>query len=532
MPRQVQTTIDFVARKSPRAVVKCESPFAKKLEKLQLKTPTTKTPAKAVTDENCSSPALKTPSKRGVSRNLFDNKAANGENDNVSPTKLRKFASPTTKETPKKSDQIVSPYERAKYLLNSSYVEDLVHRDTECDQIRMFVEDCFKDKQASSLYISGVPGTGKTLCVGNVLGKLRKTHNFKHISINCMDCINPTAIYSKIVDAYGLKSPKTAKCNLDLIEKKIVTPSKGKVTFTVVVLDEIDKLENQNLDVLYTIFDLPRIVDSRLILIGIANTFDFTTRTLSRFHKLKVNSVIQINFHPYSKEQVKGIVESRLKQIASLEPLFNATSIELCARKVAMHSGDVRKALHVCRRAIELAENESRTNNHPRPLKTTNDDCQNLGSPRKRMNNDAAVTIKQVSVSHIMQVLNEVYGSKTSTARPDGTLLPTQQQVILCSLLLFANYRSRREVEVTKLYQIFTRVCKVKSIGFEIGNNSEFLSMCQLLETKGYVSLKSAKETSFAKISLNVNEEDIEAMMTDRNLFKSILSDSSFLKGH
>jgi cell division control protein 6 len=386
-------------------------------------------------------------------------------------------------------------------------------------------------KPPKGVIFYGPPGTGKTLCVDNVIHKLRKNYVFKYMSINCMDCRTPNAVYAKIVDQYGLKSPRTPIENLDVIERKIVTPTKGKAPFTVLVLDEIDKLETKGQDVLYSLFELPRASQSKLLLIGIANTLDFTTRALSRFRSFKLSDVTELNFQPYTKEQVKGIVESRLKQIASQEELFNPTSLELCARKVATHSGDVRKALHICRRAIELAESDSRlSTSSQKTLKSTNDDGLNPGSPRKRRNTEMVAPIQQVSVVHIMKVLNEVYGSKTVTVQSGASsALPTQQQIILCSLLLFAKYRSLREVDLTKCYQIFARVCNKKSIGFDVGNTSEFKSMCQLLESKGYVSVKSTKEISLAKLSLTVNEEDIEAMMTDKNLFKSILADNSYL---
>ena len=35
-------------------------------------------------------------------------------------------------------------------------------------------------------------------------------------------------------------------------------------------------------------------------------------------------------------------------------------AIQLCARRVAAMSGDVRKALNVCRRAVEMVESEQR----------------------------------------------------------------------------------------------------------------------------------------------------------------------------
>ncbi|KAI1292096.1 Cell division control protein 6 -like protein [Halotydeus destructor] len=389
-----------------------------------------------------------------------------------------------------------------------------------------FVSNRLEEEVAGSLYISGAPGTGKTLCVSHVLKHLEKKHSFKSVFVNCMDCRTPNAIYSKIVSGYGLLSPKTPTASLELIENKIVTPSKKRSKFTVVILDEIDKLECKNQEVLYTLFDLPRRYDSRLILIGISNTLDFTKRSLSRMLHLEFDNVVEMNFRPYSKDQVKGIIEMRLKEVTANCPLFNPSAIELCARKVAMHSGDVRKALHICRRALELAESERSLASKSNPiLKSTSDDGQNENSPRKRKALNETPT--EVLVSHVMKVMNEVYGSQT-TKQPGKDVLPTQQQIILCSILIHSKKNNRKEVDLSKCYQIFSKICREKSIGYEIGNNSEFISMCHLLESKGFICIKPHSNRIQKIITLAIDEQDIEDMMTDRNLFKAILNDKAF----
>jgi Cdc6-like AAA superfamily ATPase len=40
--------------------------------------------------------------------------------------------------------------------------------------------------------------------------------------------------------------------------------------------------------------------------------------------------------------------------------VVDASAVQLCARKVAAGSGDVRKALNVCRRAVELVHSAQR----------------------------------------------------------------------------------------------------------------------------------------------------------------------------
>ena len=42
------------------------------------------------------------------------------------------------------------------------------------------------------------------------------------------------------------------------------------------------------------------------------------------------------------------------------EPVMEATAVQFCARKVAAVAGDMRKALDICRRAVEMVEAEVR----------------------------------------------------------------------------------------------------------------------------------------------------------------------------
>ncbi|OMP14216.1 hypothetical protein COLO4_00168 [Corchorus olitorius] len=54
-----------------------------------------------------------------------------------------------------------------------------------------------------------------------------------------------------------------------------------------------------------------------------------------------------ITFRAYSKDQILSILQERLLALPYI--VFQQQALELCARKVAAASGDMRKALCVCR---------------------------------------------------------------------------------------------------------------------------------------------------------------------------------------
>jgi cell division control protein 6 len=83
------------------------------------------------------------------------------------------------------------------------------------------------------------------------------------------------------------------------------------------ILDEIDQIEKsiKSTSDLYKIFEWPFLSKSKLTLIGIANSLDFTERMLPRLELKPDCKPIIINFTPYSKEDMIMIVKDRLKEL-------------------------------------------------------------------------------------------------------------------------------------------------------------------------------------------------------------------------
>lgn len=62
----------------------------------------------------------------------------------------------------------------------------------------------------------------------------------------------------------------------------------------------------------------------------------------------------RLTFSPYTHQQLQEIVTARLNGLS----VFDKDAIQLVARKVASLSGDARRALDICRRAVEIAQRE------------------------------------------------------------------------------------------------------------------------------------------------------------------------------
>lgn len=130
-------------------------------------------------------------------------------------------------------------------------------------------------------------------------------------------------------------------------------PHGGRACMTLLVVDEIDVLITKDQSVLYNLFEWPMRPGARLTVIGISNTHDLDDRVLPRISSRLASA--KLAFAPYNKDNLVAIMHQRL-QLAGCRDLFNESSLQFAARKVAASTGDMRRALELLRRSAELAE--------------------------------------------------------------------------------------------------------------------------------------------------------------------------------
>nr|XP_019603103.1 PREDICTED: cell division control protein 6 homolog isoform X2 [Rhinolophus sinicus] len=399
-------------------------------------------------------------------------------------------------------------YQQAKLVLNTAVPDQLPAREKEMDIIRNFLREHICGKKAGSLYISGAPGTGKTACLSRILQDLKKLKGFKTIMLNCMSLRSAQAVFPAIAQEIcqeGVSKP-AGKDVMRKLENHL-TAQKGPMI--VLVLDEMDQLDSKGQDVLYTLFEWPWLSNSRLVLIGIANTLDFTDRILPRLQAREKCKPWLLNFPPYTKNQIAIILQDRLNQASKDQVLDNA-AIQFCARKVSAVSGDVRKALDVCRRAIEIVESDVKSQTILKPLS----ECK---SPSE------SLVPKRVGLIHISQVISEVDGNRMTLSQEGAQdSFPLQQKILVCSLLLLTRQLKIKEVTLGKLYEAYSNVCRKQQVASV--DQSECLSLSGLLEARGILELKKNKETRFTKVSLKIEEKEIEHALKDKALIGNILA--------
>lgn len=140
-------------------------------------------------------------------------------------------------------------------------------------------------------------------------------------------------------------------------------------------------------------------------------------------------------------------------------------AIELCARKVAAATGDLRKALDVCRQAIEMVESEIKRkrlaqHHEPDSLSRT-PSSSTLPSPCieqaiKVVHVKEPHSIKssshnldeapKVTITHMLKVLTTVFGSPTVQKIKE---LNFQHKVVLGTLIIMGKMRRAKVGDIT-----------------------------------------------------------------------------------
>uniref|UniRef100_A0A673JBC7 Cell division control protein n=1 Tax=Sinocyclocheilus rhinocerous TaxID=307959 RepID=A0A673JBC7_9TELE len=397
-----------------------------------------------------------------------------------------------------------SGYQSVKQALHTAVPERLLSREAERAAIVSFLENHVVAEKPSSLYISGAPGTGKTACLNCVLQEQKALlKGVQTVLINCMNLRSSHAIFPLLGERLGVP-----KGNSEARLEKLLTSSGPTV---LLVLDEMDQLDSKSQEVLYTIFEWPYLPNSRVCLIGIANALDLTDRILPRLQAKPHCRPKLLNFPPYSREELNAIVQDRLTQVSG-EGVLDAAAVQFCARKVSAVSGDARKALDICRRAVEIVEAADRSKMASEPA----------ASPKEMRDLSLLVAVSRVSVPQVARVLTEVYGDRMASGSGDGESFPLQQKLLVCCLLLIVRNGKSKEVQLGKLCEVYSKLCKQRQVG-GVGQ-TECLSLCSLLESRGIFTLKKAKEARLTKISLKIEERDVENALKDRTLLGSILA--------
>ncbi|KAL5710384.1 AAA ATPase [Ranunculus cassubicifolius] len=389
----------------------------------------------------------------------------------------------------------------------------IVCREEEQKKVLDFCKSCVEEEKASSLYVCGCPGTGKTLSLEKVKINLldwAKEAGFPQpniLSVNCTTLGNTNEIFTKILETCQPRKKVNGTSSALQQLQKMFSQKKlsSSEKMMIVIADELDYLITRDRSVLHDLFMLTSFPYSRCILIGIANALDLADRFLPKLQALNCKPMV-VTFRAYSKDQILRILQQRLAALPF--DVFHPQALELCARKVAAACGDMRKALSVCRSAIEILEAELRDSNH----------TVNLSEP----DNTSTVALLKpdsniIKIDHISMAVSRTLASTIVNVIQS---LPQHQQILLCSMVkLFRG--SKKDTTIGELNRTYNELCK--STQYPAAGFMEFSDMCRVLSDQSILKLGQSKDDKSKRVTLKVKEEDVAFALKGIRFFRNCL---------
>jgi origin recognition complex subunit 1 len=344
---------------------------------------------------------------------------------------------------------------------------DLPCRQAEQHKIEEHITNGLKTSGCySSLYISGMPGTGKTASVKASLNKLKmqaKKHlikDFDALIINGMKINSINNVYKQIYSFIFNDETKVSsnKCctmlelffkNRDsyYMKSELRNP---KNVHLILLIDEIDCLVSKKMNLLYNIFNWTTFPEAKLIVISISNTMDLPQKTLAKVaSRMGTN---QLPFKPYSKQELEEILEKCLPYYG----LFHKDAISFSCSKVASISGDLRRILHICNAALDNLIKKQKTS---------------LANLKKEKN--------LISLTDIRVASSDLYDNRLSLVIKG---LKLYEKVAIIAISMCMNTSSR--VNITHAFEKFDFCCNKAKIDKRPNFNEFKIIIFNLLKLK------------------------------------------------
>lgn len=305
-------------------------------------------------------------------------------------------------------------------------------REQEQEQIKNYIKEGLEiNGNYNSLYIAGMPGTGKTACVKRVIEilenefKNKKNMFFTTLFLCGTEYPFINKIYKTIYQFIFSNKRKIRKKRYALlINNFFCDRNKANIchlndpsnSHIILVIDEIDFLINKNQTFLYNLFNWSSYENSKLIIITISNTLDFPNRLLPKIQSRMGKN--KIMFKPYNKDQLSTIIESKGIDFNHFSP----DAIKLCCMKVSAINGDLRRTIQILLRAKELYNMD-------------------IISKSKK---------KKIEKNYILKACEDLFNSKLKKVMIS---LQICEKIILCSILFSIKDVNNNKVNIGHLYE-------------------------------------------------------------------------------
>lgn len=176
---------------------------------------------------------------------------------------------------------------------------------------------------------------------------------------------------------------------------------------------------------------------------------------------------------------------------------FEKEAVEFAARKVSAVSGDARRALDICRRAIEIVEERVKK-----------------GNAKDAKNGNVTIPV-------INEAVREMFSSPTVTFVQQCSL---HQKLFLVSVLKCIQRNGLADVEFGEVAQQHVQTCRWHHI--EAPGTSDLMRVCESLGQTRALVVEGGRLDLGMRIALNISESDLTMACKGDRLIGKLVSNS------
>ena len=219
-----------------------------------------------------------------------------------------------------------------------------------------------------------------------------------------------------------------------------------------------------------------------------------------------IERVAKVKFGAYSSDQILTIIRQRLMEHDFV--LFDAAAIQMCAKKVAGGTGDIRLALDICRVAMDLVEFEQREKSSSPKTRQKRTVLGDITCMADYIDN-ISIPQPRVQIGHIIRAFNSINSGQTKLNADLLKSSSVHQKATLC--LLVAMDANTKEVTVDSLFDEYTAVC-MKHNMLDPLRRVEFQDVLGALETSGAISMQENRNKRSASLRVKPRLAKIDVM--------------------
>jgi len=415
----------------------------------------------------------------------------------------------------------------------------VVGRDEEFSRLEHFLEGCLGSaRQGGHLYVSGSPGTGKTVIVRKAVSAwIKQQPTCKCLEVNCMDLTQRslTGLLMRLWDLCGLHDKPPTRLGSAAFAAAFGQQLARLGTSVVLIVDEVDQIVKRPAsrgdagDVgapLETLFSLPCTSGAPAVaLIAIANSVDLLERTAVSVRSFSSKKQDPLLFKPYTADQLREIVRARIRAAGcsvSPEVILGRVCFELGLRHVAKKSGDCRQVLPLVEQA--LMEVNKASESATTPLTKDGDSSQHHqhqasqadASPRIAASPSTPLTpMKTGRAPHKRKL---VWSDSHSNPLKSIKNLPVEQQVLLCAL----TSADAETVRLGDLCSKYKDLCRRLRQSLNLASKAEVACAVSALEQRGLLEMRAL--VGRGKGSRSSNADSIIELAVSRAALKERLA--------